>query len=173
MPAARQASRSSAKALAVSAMIGVRAAACRPLPRGCAAPLRGRRCPACARPSAPDRRARRRRARRAKRRAPPRRSARWSERWPSLRQQRAGQQRVDLVVLRHQDRKVLQWLAGLGCSGMSAASTGRAGMLEHVVGRQWSAMSRALSEADAHRLHQIAGEARLLERGQAAFARPA
>ena len=71
---------------------------------GCAAWLPGRPCPACANPSARDRRACRRRARQA--------SIRWRRRrcrhgraMAELDQKCARQQRIDLVVLGDQDRE--------------------------------------------------------------------
>ena len=78
-------------------------------------------------------------------------------RWPSLTSKRAGEQRVDLVVLGDQDRQAA------GGPGLRASfrRLGRGAAVERVVGGE----ARG-ERGGAYRFDQIAGEARGLERGE-------
>ena len=159
MPAARQASRSSVEGIG-GQRDDRRARVRRPRPRGCAASPRCRRSPACARPSARCHRARRlaRADSQASTAASP--LVATVGRCPSLRQQRARQQRVDLVVLRDQDREAL---------AMHPRSSRRARHRRVVAGPfEFAVVARhpGGERRGAHRLDQIAGEAGLLQRRQ-------
>ena len=160
MPAARQASRSSAKALAVSAMIGVRGR--RPVGLGgadAARRLDAVDAPASARPSARGRTACPRRAR-----APHAASASAPfgttvGRWPSL----ASSARASsaLISLSSATRIDSAWRRVTSRSTSRGTSAGALARL-----RRGCAVKRARERGGADRLHQVIGEPGRLQRRQ-------